>query len=147
MTDIALSTSSSRVPAWLAAIALAGIAWNAFGAVQFIGSLTATTDSLLASGLSQEQAAIMLEYPLWMTIAFGIGVAGGLVGSVLLLWRHPLARPAFGVSLVAYAALWLGDAAYGVFAALGAGQVIILTIVVAIAAALFLVSGRPAARS
>lgn len=147
MTNIALTSSTRRAPIWLVAIALGGIAWNAFGAVQFVGSVTATTESLLASGLTDEQAAIMLGYPIWMTVAFGIGVAGGLVGSVLLLWRHPLSRPAFGVSLAAYAALWVGDAAYGVFAALGAVQMVILTMVVAIAATLVLVSGRSAART
>jgi hypothetical protein len=147
MTDIALRSSTGRVPVWLVAIALGGIAWNAFGAVQFAGSVAATTESLLASGLTDEQAAIMVAYPVWMTVAFGIGVAGGLVGSVLLLWRHRLSRPVFGVSMAAYAALWLGDAAYGVFAALGMAQMVILTAVVAIAAALFLVSGRSAART
>ena len=51
-----------------------------------------------------------------------------------------------GASLVAYVALWIGDALHGVFAAMGTPQVVILTTVVAIAAALFALSRHPAAK-
>jgi hypothetical protein len=48
---------------------------------------------------------------------------------------------------LAYVALWIGDAVHGVFAAMGAPQVVILTTVVAIAAALLALSRHPAARA
>ncbi len=134
------SKTSLRPPLWLLATAFAGLAWNAFGAVQFIGSLTATPQSLMDSGLTAAQATVMTSYPAWMTLAFGIGVLGGLIGSGLLALRHRLARPVFAVSLAAYVALWVGDAVYGVFTALGLSQIIILTLVVAIAAGLYAVS-------
>ena len=51
------------------------------------------------------------------------------------------------VSLLAYVALWVGDAVHGVFAAMGAPQVIILTAVVAIAAALWAVARHPMSRA
>ena len=139
-------TRPARAPMWLTAAALSGIAWNIFGAVQFAGSVVATEASLIASGLTPEQAAVMTGYPAWMTLAFGIGVLGGLAGSVLLLLRHSAAGPVLLASLLAYAALWIGDALHGVFAAMGAPQVVILTAVVAIAAALHAVSRRAAAR-
>ena len=147
MTELFLTAPFRRMPIWLSAVAFGGIAWNAFGAVQFAGSLTATVDSLTASGLTAGQAAIMTGYPLWMTLAFGLGVAGGLAGSLLLLLRHRLSRPVLGVSLAAYLALWIGDAVHGVFSALGVTQVVILTTVVAIAAALFAASRLSAARA
>ncbi len=137
----------TRAPVWFLAAALGGIAWNVFGVVQFAGSVTATAESLVASGLTSEQAAVMTGYPVWMTLAFGLGVAGGLVGSVLLLLRKGLARGVLLTSLLAYVALWIGDAVYGVFAAMGAPQVVILTLVVAIAAALYWVSRLPAAEA
>ncbi len=59
------------------------------------------------------------------------------MGSVLLLLRHAPRAPVLAASLVAYVALWIGDAVHGVFAAMGAPQVVILTLVVAIAAGLF----------
>jgi hypothetical protein len=51
-----------------------------------------------------------------------------------------LARPVLALSLLAYVALWIGDAIHGVFAAMGAPQVVILTVVVAFAAALLALS-------
>jgi hypothetical protein len=146
MSALSLPARSLRAPLWLSIAALGGVAWNLFGAVQFAGSATATAESLMASGLTPEQAAVMTGYPAWMTLAFAIGVAGGLVGSVLLLLRRPLAQPLLAASLVAYVALWIGDAVHGVFAAMGAPQVAILTTVVAVAAALFALSRHPAAR-
>ncbi len=139
--------SSIRAPVWFLAACLAGISWNIFGAVQFAGSIMATEQSLIASGLTSDQAAVMTGYPGWMTLAFAIGVFGGLAGSILLLLRQGLARTILAASLAAYVALWIGDAMHGVFAAMGAPQIIILTTVVAIAAALFLLSRHPVARA
>lgn len=134
------SSSTSRAPFWLIGVALGGIAWNLFGVVQFAGAVSATTESLIASGMTPEQALVMTAYPAWMTLAFAIGTFGGLVGSVLLVLRHTLASGALAASLAAYVALWIGDWVHGVFAAMGAPQVVILTAVVAIATALFAVS-------
>ncbi len=140
------NTESSRwpggLPLWVWIVAILGLAWNAFGAVQFAGSLNATTDTLQAQGMTAEQAAVMLGYPAWMTVAFAIGVFGGLLGCVLLLLRQRFAVPVFVISLVAYLALYVGDIVHGVFAALGTPQVVVLTIVVLIAAGLLWVARR-----
>jgi hypothetical protein len=136
-----------RAPGWFLAASLGGIAWNIFGVVQFAGSITSTEEGLIASGLTANQAAVMTSYPGWMTLAFAIGVFGGLAGSVLLLLRQGIAGPVLAISLAAYAALWIGDAVHGVFAAMGVPQIVILTTVVAIAAALFVLSRHPAARN
>jgi len=138
---------SHRLPIWTTVIAVGGVAWNLFGAVQFQAAVTATTESLVASGLTPEQASVMTGYPGWMTLAFGIGVLGGLAGSVLLLLRHRLASWFLSISLMAYVALWIGDAVHGVYAAMGAAQVIILSTVVAFAALLFAASRRAALRA
>ena len=129
-------------PLWYRATASAGLIWNAYGTWQFALSLTATPDSLVASGLTPDQAQVMLTYPVWMTLAFALGVLGGLVGSVLLLMRHRAALPVFAASLAGYVVLYIGDITQGVFAALGAPQVIILTLVVAIAAGLLALAAR-----
>lgn len=147
MPALALNPLSSRRPFWIAVAALGGIAWNLFGAVQFAGAVTATPDSLIAAGLTPEQAAVLTGYPAWMTLAFAAGVFGGLLGCVLLLLGRAGSRAVLGLSLAAYGALWLGDAIHGVFAAMGAPQVVILTLVVAIAAVLLAVSRHPAARA
>lgn len=147
MSALSMNHTRVRAPIWLSAAALGGIAWNIFGAVQFAGSVTATMDSLVASGLTSEQAAVMTGYPIWMTLAFALGVAGGLAGSVLLLLRNSLAQPVLAASLAAYVGLWIGDAVHGVFAVMGLPQVVVLTVVVGIAGGLFTISRHPAART
>jgi hypothetical protein len=59
---------------------------------------------------------------------------------VLLLLKNKIAKPVFLLSLVGYIILYIGDITEGVFAALGMPQVIVLTSVVLIAAALLWVS-------
>lgn len=125
-----------KMPTWFWIVAVLGCAWNIFGVVQFIQSVTATQESFVAMGMTESQAKTMLTYPLWMTIAFAIGTFGGLVGSVLLLVRKKLATPIFIASLVGYIILYIGDITEGVFEAIGIQQVIILTTVVLVAAVL-----------
>ena len=130
------TTNAAKTPVWFWVAAGLGLAWNVFGAVQFMGSLNATSETLQAQGMTPEQAAVMLGYPAWMTIAFAIGVFGGIIGCVLLLLRNKLAFPVFLASLLGYIVLYIGDITEGVFAALGTPQVVVLSLVVIIAAAL-----------
>ncbi len=113
-----------------------GLAWNIFGVVQFLASLNANETSLLAQGMTAEQAMVMLNYPVWMTVAFAIGVFGGIIGSVLLAFKSRFTVSVFAISLLAYIVLYVGDITEGVFSALGAPQIIILTFVVVVAAGL-----------
>jgi hypothetical protein len=117
----------------LLTVGLLGLAWNIFGTYQFIGSVNATSESLMAMGMSEAQAMAMTQYPLWMTIAFAIGVFGGLIGSILLLFKKAISEKIFLASLLGYIVLYIGDITEGVFEAIGKSQVIILTTVVAIA--------------
>lgn len=135
MSSVATARNAS-IPLWFWIAAGLGLAWNIFGVVQFLGSLSATSESLMATGLTAEQAAVMLGYPMWMTIAFAVGVFGGLAGCVLLLLKKRLSVLVFAVSLAGYVILYIGDITEGVFAAIGTSQVVILSLVVAIAAAL-----------
>ena len=134
------AVSQRRLPPWVWAVTGLGIAWNIFGPVQFMGAVTATPASLTAKGMTPDQIEVYLTIPLWMNAAFGIGVVGGLIGSVLLAFKNKLSQPVFLASLVAYGVLYVGDVVHGVFEALGPPQVIVLTTVVAIAAALLWVA-------
>jgi hypothetical protein len=49
-----------KPPIWFWLAAGLGLAWNIFGAVQFMGTLNATPESLQAQGLTPEQAQVML---------------------------------------------------------------------------------------
>ncbi|MEZ4253508.1 MAG: hypothetical protein R3B99_35310 [Polyangiales bacterium] len=130
---------SEHVPSWIATL---GLGWNAFGIVQFLSSVRQTPESLAQAGLTPDQVAVLSSTPAWMTVAFALGVFGGLVGSVLLFARRHLAVPVFGVSLLGYVVLFVGDVTEGIFAVLGAPQVAVLTTVVAIAVGLFTYARR-----
>lgn len=121
---------------WFRIGALAGVAWNLYGVVQFLQTLRSTPEHLREMGMTAEQAAVYSSYPMWMTLAFAVGIGGGLAGSVLLLAGRARAVTVFTASLLGYLVLYVGDITEGVFAALGAPQVAILTTVVAVAAAL-----------
>lgn len=113
MSAFSSTPTSTRTPYWFTAAALGGLAWNIFGAAQFAGSVAATSACLIAAGLTAHQAAVMTGYQVWMTAAFATGVCGGLAGSILLVLRRGAAMPVLPVSLVAYVALWIGDAVQG----------------------------------
>lgn len=124
-----------------------GFAWSAFGVYQFFATTFATSEGLMAMGRSAEQAALYKSLPVWMTAVFAIGVGAGLAGSALLFLRRAEAKPLLAASLLGYAALFAGDVAYGVFAAFGAGQVVVLAFTVALAGLLLVrASARPVAR-
>lgn len=128
-------------------IAVFGILWNSYGLVQLVGTLQSTPESLMQMGMTQMQATTYTSYPTWMNVAFALGAAGGLLGSVFLLARRALAPKIFAVSLAGYVALFSGDLLHGVFAALGPSQVVVLTFVVVVAGALLVWSRAIAQRA
>ena len=119
------------------AVAISGLAWNGFGAVQFAGQVTQTESAMMGGGMTPEQVAVYANLPVWMDLVFGLGTVGGVIGSLLLLLRNKLAVPVFAASLVGYIILFVGDIVNGVFASFGTSQIVILSTVVAIAASLF----------
>ena len=128
-------------PTWLWLAGGLGVLWNAYGLYQFIASFSQTRESLMAVGMTASQAELYLSLPAWISAAFAIGVVGGLVGSVALLMKSIRAVQIFGVSLAAYIVLFSGDVYHGVFANIPA-QLVILSVVVLMAAALLWVSIR-----
>jgi hypothetical protein len=125
-----------RTVYWL--VPALGLAWNSFGIYQFISSATASRESLALMGATPDQAALYAGLPGWMTVAFALGVFGGLAGSLLLGLQRKAALPVLAASLAAYIVLYVGDITEGVFAAFGMQQVAILTAVVLIAVGLLL---------
>lgn len=129
------------IPEWLFwSIAIFGLVWNIFGVFQFVNSFAGSTAGLMSKGMTSEQANLYFNLPSWMTVAFAVGVFGGVAGSILLLLRSRYAFPIFAVSLLAYLVLFAGDITEGVFAAFGSSQVAILTFVVLVAAVLLVLA-------
>jgi hypothetical protein len=136
------AAGGSRSPVLERLVAGLGLAWNAFGAWQFLGSVSNTAESFERMGMTAGQAATMAAVPGWMHAGFAVGVAGGLIGSAMLFFRLRAAAAVFAASLLGYIVLFIGDVTQGVFAALGASQVVVLITVLAVAGALLAQSLR-----
>jgi len=134
------SIKTATTPLWFWLVAGLGLVWNIYGVYQFSGTLRSTPESLQAMGMTAEQAQVYASYPWWMTVAFAIGVFAGTIGCIALLMRNRVATPIFLASVIGYCVLCIGDITEGVFAALGSPQIIVLSVVVAIAVGLFLFS-------
>lgn len=148
MSDISLPGGATRgaTRPWFWLVAGLGLAWNLFGALRFLDTAFASAEALVAGGMTPAQAALYAALPAWLHLAFGLGVGGGVLGCLLLLLRRRGAVPVLAASLAAYLVLFLGDVTEGVFAAFGPAQVIILSCVVLIAAALLWFALRMARR-
>ena len=144
MTNASLSTASFSPAA--RAGALAGLLWSLFGVWQFARQTFTDEAGLMAGGMTPEQAALYAGLPGWMALAFALGTLGGTLGCALLLARRRASVAVLAISLLAYAALWAGDALFGVFAVFGTPQVVVLSAVVLIAAALLWLARRLAAK-
>lgn len=134
--------TNAKLPTWFWVVAILGLAWNIFGIIQFLSTTNGTVESLMRNGLSPEQAKLYVSLPGWMTASFAVGVFGGVIGSLLLLVRKKLSVSVFLLSLAGYILLYIGDITQGVFKVFGTPQVVILTSVVLIAAALLWFSRR-----
>ena len=91
-------SGQGRVAPWsLWAVGALAILWNGLGTLLW-GGTTFMPDTFL-----RELPAAHRDYvsglPLWSPVTWGLGVLGGVVGSILLLLRNPLAVPALALSL------------------------------------------------
>ena len=73
------------------------VIWNGIGTILW-GGTSFMPDAFL-DGLPADHREYVDGLPLWSTLTWGLGVLGGVVGSILLLLRSPLAVPAFALSL------------------------------------------------
>ena len=93
MTDI----RSNAAPWHLYAVGLVALLWNGFGT--FAWAMTSFMAEALVD-LPADHRAYVIGLPLWSSLAWALGVLGGVAGSVLLLVRSRHAMTAFGASLL-----------------------------------------------
>lgn len=85
---------------WL--IALLCILWNGFGAMDYSMTQLQGEAWLRQMQMTDAQIAYLQAMPAWTYAVWAIGVWGGVLGGVLLLFRSRLAVPLFAISLAAY---------------------------------------------
>lgn len=120
-------------------IGVAALIWNLLGIVIYVGQVTMSPEAL--ARLTEDQQNLITSTPAWANAAWAIAVNAGAFASVLMLMRKGLAVPMFLISLIAIViqdieAFVLRDA-YGV---VGINSLIIPSMVLVIAVALFLYS-------
>jgi hypothetical protein len=92
------ATQTTRSPWHLWVIGIIALLWNAIGAMDYI--MTETKNQSYMSGFTPEQLAFFYGLPAWVVSAWAIGVWGGVLGSLLLLFRRSLAVWVFLLSLI-----------------------------------------------
>lgn len=79
---------------WL--IGVVALIWNILGSVNFVVQL----DPEMVEAYRESERAIILNRPLWATVAFAVAVFGGAIACVLLLLRRSIAFYLFIASLL-----------------------------------------------
>lgn len=90
-------TAETRAPWHLWVVGVVSLIWNAGGAFDYL--MTRTGAAWYVANLSPEQIAHIEAFPLWMDIAWPVGVWGAVIGSIGLLMRKAWAVWIFGLSL------------------------------------------------
>ena len=96
------SAKRSR-PVWIHVLNVVFLLWNLLGLMAFVLSVAVLNnrEALAEAGLNEAQSDMTLAMPAWVTIAFGIAVVAGSLGTLGLLIGSRLATPILIVSLVA----------------------------------------------
>ncbi|MGE4061757.1 MAG: hypothetical protein AB7E79_00155 [Rhodospirillaceae bacterium] len=100
MTEATLTTAKTPWHLWL--VGIVAVLFNAVGAFDYVMSKTQGEAYMAGAGMTPEQIAFMMDYPVWMNVVWPIGVWGAFAASVLILLRKKLAVPVFLISTVAW---------------------------------------------
>ncbi len=76
----------------------AALVWNLIGSVIFVGHVTISPEAL--SQMTLDYQEFILGTPMWATVAFGLAVGAGILGSIALLLRKSFAVVLFALSLI-----------------------------------------------
>jgi hypothetical protein len=79
-------------------VGVVAILWNGFG-TSLWGGTSFMAETFLAD-MPADHRAYVVGLPAWATVTWGLGVLGGLFGSILLLLRNRLAVTMFALSLL-----------------------------------------------
>ena len=101
--DRTAAGTTERSPIHLWIVGAVSTLWSAFGCYDYFMTRMRNTDYLAELMPSVDPNAMLAwvdAFPIWAQFGWGLGVWGGLVGSILLLMRSRWAVLAFGLSLI-----------------------------------------------
>ena len=89
---------AGKTPWHLWVVGILSLLWNIVGVVDY--TMTQTGNEAYLKGLTSDQLEYLDSFPIWVVVAWGIAVWGGLLGSTLILLRRSAALHLFVASLV-----------------------------------------------
>ena len=95
--------TSGRAPLHLWIVGALALIWNAFGCYDYLMTRMRNTDYLASMMPTVDPNAVLAwvdAFPVWTQFGWGLGVWGGLLGSLLLLLRSKWAVLVLGLSLL-----------------------------------------------
>ncbi len=96
-----MDTVKAKAPMHLWIVGILSALWNGFGAFDYFMTRTKGEDYIQSMMPTADVAGIMTyidSFPIYVSLGWGIGVWGGLAGSLLLLARSRHAVIAFALS-------------------------------------------------
>ena len=97
------TTARSGAPAHLWIVGILALLWNGFGCYDYFMTRTqgaAYINQMMHTTDGDAMMAYINAFPIWVSAAWGLGVWGGLLGSILLLMRSRHAVAVLAVSAV-----------------------------------------------
>lgn len=88
----------AKTPWHLWVVGVIAVLWNAMGAVDF--TMTQLKSEAYLKAFTPEQLAYFSSVPFWAVFVWGLGTWGGVLGSLLLLFRRGFTVKLFAASLV-----------------------------------------------
>lgn len=88
------TVQSVKTPWHVWVVGAVSLLWNSVGALDFV--MTQTRNKAYMSGFTPDQLDFYYGFPAWVVTAWGIAVWGGVLGSLLMLFRK---RQAFHLFL------------------------------------------------
>jgi len=134
---------AGKAPTHLWIVGVVSLIWNSFGGYDYLMTRMRNTDYLASAmpGVDPNATLAWIDsFPIYAQIGWGLGVWGGVIGSILLLIRSRWAVHALGLSLLGAVAS-LGYQIVGAPPLAGADKgisAIMPFIIIAVALALFL---------
>jgi hypothetical protein len=93
------SKQTKYTPWHLWVVGILALLWNAIGAMDYV--MTQTKNEAYMSQFTPEKLAYIYGFPTWVIVVWAIGVWGGVIGALLLLFRRRLAVWVLLASLLA----------------------------------------------
>ncbi|SEB54652.1 hypothetical protein SAMN04489761_1323 [Tenacibaculum sp. MAR_2009_124] len=91
--------NNNKMPNWYWILAVFFLLWNIMGVFSFYVHTFISADTL--AQLPENERVLYNEYPIWITVIFGIAVFFGLMGSIGLILKKKWSKIAFVISILA----------------------------------------------